>query len=449
MFKIDDDEMVGYLRPDIAQTMFVEFKTFHKTFNKSLPFGLAQVGKSCIKKIPTKSLTNLREFTQAEVVYFFDPLYDAKNDEHYNLYFNLYGERRVPILSAKNQERGEDSIFMFYDEIEDQQINKYVVMNIHKLYMVAMELAIHDLSIMRIRQLLKHELDNQTFDCWSLEIRCNYKWLECARTTYRGDYDLSVHNIESSSFVFRENTSVAYIPHVVVASIYIDRLIYAMLAHKIKYRQGFNTRYVLTHDGFAPCLVMITLSVENELSEMIGKKFVSDIYYKLRKCGITCRLDNSTTHIEADELGIAMIITIDSETLDSKSANYGSVMVRDRDSGQQSRHKIESLPRVFERESYRECDCGTETYVFGIKRHHYDCGTYRYDCETYRYDCETDRYDCGTLKPSEYNSYDKDVKPTKKFQWLSNIQKKLYLKGIIFAGSIYIGLYILGCYTKK
>lgn len=46
MFKMDNLVEELYLRPELAQTMFTEFKQFYDYNNKQLPFGLAQVGKS-------------------------------------------------------------------------------------------------------------------------------------------------------------------------------------------------------------------------------------------------------------------------------------------------------------------------------------------------------------------------------------------------------------------
>lgn len=66
MFKCDK----LYLRPEIAQGIFTEFENF---YDNNLPFGLAQVGKSYRNEISSSPFTRLREFTQAEVEYFFDP----------------------------------------------------------------------------------------------------------------------------------------------------------------------------------------------------------------------------------------------------------------------------------------------------------------------------------------------------------------------------------------
>jgi glycyl-tRNA synthetase (class II) len=46
MFKMDNLQEQLYLRPELVQTMFVEFKQFYEYNNQKLPFGLAQVGKS-------------------------------------------------------------------------------------------------------------------------------------------------------------------------------------------------------------------------------------------------------------------------------------------------------------------------------------------------------------------------------------------------------------------
>jgi dimeric type glycyl-tRNA synthetase len=67
-------EAVGYLRPETAQNIFVEFKRIFEVGRGKLPFGVAQVGRGFRNEIsPRQSLVRMREFHMAELELFFDP----------------------------------------------------------------------------------------------------------------------------------------------------------------------------------------------------------------------------------------------------------------------------------------------------------------------------------------------------------------------------------------
>jgi glycyl-tRNA synthetase len=59
MFKINNLNEILYLRPEIDQTIFVEFKHFLDYSKEKLPFGIVQVGKSFRNEISDKPFTRL------------------------------------------------------------------------------------------------------------------------------------------------------------------------------------------------------------------------------------------------------------------------------------------------------------------------------------------------------------------------------------------------------
>jgi glycyl-tRNA synthetase len=64
----------GYLRPETAQGIFVEFPRLKEYARNQLPFGVTQIGRSYRNEIsPRKGLVRTREFTQAELEHFVDP----------------------------------------------------------------------------------------------------------------------------------------------------------------------------------------------------------------------------------------------------------------------------------------------------------------------------------------------------------------------------------------
>ncbi|HIH45064.1 MAG TPA: glycine--tRNA ligase, partial [Candidatus Methanoperedenaceae archaeon] len=61
----------GYMRPETAQGMFVDFQRLLKFYRDTLPFGATQIGKAYRNEIsPRQGVIRLREFTQAEAEIF-------------------------------------------------------------------------------------------------------------------------------------------------------------------------------------------------------------------------------------------------------------------------------------------------------------------------------------------------------------------------------------------
>src|SRR5439155_14470667 len=60
-----------YLRPETAQSIFVQFRNILDTSRKKLPFGIAQIGKAFRNEINPRNFTfRSREFEQMELEFF-------------------------------------------------------------------------------------------------------------------------------------------------------------------------------------------------------------------------------------------------------------------------------------------------------------------------------------------------------------------------------------------
>jgi glycyl-tRNA synthetase len=114
MFKMDGMKETLYLRPEIAQTIFTEFKHFYEYNNCKLPFGIAQTGHSYRNEICDKPFVRLREFTQAEIEYFYLP-----SDEKINSTFNFNYDKPINILSANMQNNNSEINSCFQININD------------------------------------------------------------------------------------------------------------------------------------------------------------------------------------------------------------------------------------------------------------------------------------------------------------------------------------------
>jgi glycyl-tRNA synthetase len=182
--------IVGYLRPETAQGIFVNFKRLLEYSGSKLPFACAQIGLAFRNEIsPQAGLLRVREFMQAEIEHFVAP--DDKDHPKFatvaNLKVNLYGRSQQlttfePVLVTIGDAVAEG--------IVANQTLGYFIARTH-LFVEKLGL---NLNHVRFRQHLEHEMAHYAQDCWDLEVRCSYKWVECAGLADRSAYDLSVHS---------------------------------------------------------------------------------------------------------------------------------------------------------------------------------------------------------------------------------------------------------------
>ena len=71
---IDDGSSFAYLRPETAQQIFINLKNVIDTTSRTLPFGVAQIGKAFRNEItPRNFIFRVREFEQMELEFFVEP----------------------------------------------------------------------------------------------------------------------------------------------------------------------------------------------------------------------------------------------------------------------------------------------------------------------------------------------------------------------------------------
>ncbi|MDD1683568.1 MAG: glycine--tRNA ligase [Methanoregula sp.] len=190
-------QRTGYLRPETAQGMFVDFGRLLRFYRDKLPFGAVQIGKSYRNEIsPRQGMIRLREFTQAEAEIFVHP--DEKN-RHPK--FSRYAEYRMPLLTAERQQKDDPPVMLSMRDAVD----KGVIANEYVAYYVALT---HDLLItigikpdrLRFRQHLPDELAHYADDCWDAEIFSGrFGWVETVGIADRTDYDLNAHARQSGT----------------------------------------------------------------------------------------------------------------------------------------------------------------------------------------------------------------------------------------------------------
>ncbi len=184
----------GYLRPETAQGIFVEFPRLKQYARNQLPFGITQIGKAYRNEIsPRKGLVRVREFTQAELEHFIDPDEDKPDISRVeNVELLLY-----PV--NKQEENGENYVEASVKEaVNEGIVNEWVAyyLGIAKEWYV--EIGV-DMERFRFRQHQPDERAHYASDCWDAEALIDGDWIEIAGFAYRGCYDLTKHGKHSDS----------------------------------------------------------------------------------------------------------------------------------------------------------------------------------------------------------------------------------------------------------
>lgn len=196
------DAQPGYLRPETAQGIFVEFPRLKEYARNTLPFGVTQIGRAYRNEIsPRRSIIRTREFTQAELEYFIDPETDEPDLEAIeDVEVTLYP------AAEQNEDDGEEIETTIGEAVADGTISSPWVayfLGVAKPWYDAVGV---DMDQFRFRQHLAGERAHYAADCWDAESEIDSNWIEMAGFAYRSDYDLSKHaeHSEDRFTVFRQ-----------------------------------------------------------------------------------------------------------------------------------------------------------------------------------------------------------------------------------------------------
>jgi len=183
-------ENTGYLRPETAQGMFVNFNRIYRVMGK-LPIAVAQIGKVGRNEIsPRQGLARLREFSQMEIELFFDPQSSSCP------YLGDVEDVELRLLTEEDVAKGvsEPRVVRPGEAAE----RGYVANEWMAFYMALAVKFLEGLGVPWERQLFMAKLPNErahyarmVYD--QLVKTERFGWLEVSGHAYRGDYDLSRH----------------------------------------------------------------------------------------------------------------------------------------------------------------------------------------------------------------------------------------------------------------
>jgi glycyl-tRNA synthetase len=182
---------IGYLRPETAQGMFVDFPRLLRFYREKLPFGVTQIGKAYRNEIsPRQGVIRLREFTQAEAEIFVDP----RDKTHPR--FDSIRDNALILYSDPDQSSGQDQIEMSLGEAVKQGIiaHQFLAYALAMTHQFLVRVGVSPERI-RFRQHMKDEMAHYAIDCWDAEILSDrFGWVEIVGIADRTDYDLNAHS---------------------------------------------------------------------------------------------------------------------------------------------------------------------------------------------------------------------------------------------------------------
>lgn len=179
----------GFLRPETAQGIFVNFKRLLEFNQGKLPFAAAQIGNSFRNEIsPRSGLIRVREFTMCEIEHFCDP----QQKDHPK--FENVRDVVMTLYSACNQMDGKSAQQI---KIGDAVDSGLVANQTLGYFMARIQLFLLKIGILpdrlRFRQHMGNEMAHYACDCWDAECLTSYGWIECVGCADRSAYDLTQH----------------------------------------------------------------------------------------------------------------------------------------------------------------------------------------------------------------------------------------------------------------
>ena len=295
----EDTANTLYLRPETAQGIFVNFLNVQRSMRARVPFGIGQIGKSFRNEItPGNFIFRIREFEQMELEFFCKP----GTDLEWFAYWKEFCKNWLLGLNIKEEN-------------------------------------------LRLRDHDPEELAFYSRATTDFEYKFPFGWGELWGIADRTDYDLNAHITKSGKPLDYTDpvTNEKYVPYVIEPSLGADRLTLAVLcdAYEEQELEGGDVRTVMHfHPALAPIKVAI-LPLQKKLGEQ-----ASDLYRKLSK-KFNCSYDETGSigkrYRRQDEAGTPYCVTVDFDTLEDNA-----VTVRDRDSMEQVRIKIDELEAYFD-----------------------------------------------------------------------------------------------------
>lgn len=287
-----------FLRPETAQGIFTNYKNVVDTFYPDLPFGLAQQGKAFRNEIsPRDFIFRSREFEQMEIEYFVDPAKWEESFEHWR-----------------------------------QQVWRWTQ---------ALGLPDENVHELEVPEEDRAHYSKRTID---FEFDFPIGREELLGLAYRTDFDLgNIQRVSGKNMEYTiKGTNTKFIPHVIEPSFGVERALMAVLTSAYTEDEVNGEKRIVMKfpEHLAPVRYAVSPLVRNK-PELVAK--AREVYDLLKKkYGAVMWDDNGNIgkrYRRQDEIGTPHCVVVDFETIEGD----GTVTIRERDTTEQRRVKIEEL----------------------------------------------------------------------------------------------------------
>ena len=312
---VSDGSSFAYLRPETAQQIFTNFKNVVDSSSKTLPFGIAQIGKAFRNEItPRNFIFRVREFEQMELEFFVKP--GADEDWHkkwVNKRLDWWEKQGIPLNNIE-----------LYDVPEDE-LAHYSKGTIDLMYKFP-----HGLEELEgIANRTDFDLGSHSKNQDELNITAT------VMENNKSNTKLAIQDLETKKWV---------VPYVIEPSAGVDRGVLAIMneAYNVEDLGDGKERVVLKLKPHLSPIKAAVIPLKKNNKDLVNK--ASDLKKSLQGLNIGRVVLENTGNIgkgyrRHDEIGTPLCITIDFESLEDNTAT-----VRNRDTMQQERLSIDALP---------------------------------------------------------------------------------------------------------
>jgi glycyl-tRNA synthetase len=296
---VQNENSAVYLRPETAQGIFVNFENVQRTMRAKLPFGIANIGKSFRNEItPGQFIFRTREFEQMEIEYFC-------KKENENEWFDFWVNKRLDWYKGIG--------------IPEEKL--------------------------RLREHEENELAHYASKTVDIEFDYPWGWGELEGIANRGSFDLSSHESSSGKDLsyFDSETNEKIAPVVIEPAGGLTRTLFALLCSTYDEEVINDTTRTLFRFNFeiAPVQIgILPLSKKEELIKVSNE--IQQTLQKFFRTEVDVTQSIGKRYRRQDEIGTPYCVTIDFDSLEDLS-----VTIRNRDSMDQERIKIENLLDYF------------------------------------------------------------------------------------------------------
>ena len=314
---VEDEKSFAYLRPETAQQTFTNFKNVVDSTSRSLPFGIAQIGKAFRNEItPRNFLFRVRELEQMELEFFVKPGEDEK-------WHDAWIESRIEWWVDQGISKSNLKLY----EVPQEELAHYSKRTVDIMY----EFPHGEEELEGIANRTDFDLGSHTKNQEELNILSRVKGNQDSNAR------LAIQDKKTNKWL---------VPFVIEPAAGVDRGVLALLHESYKTERIKNgERNVLSLKPHLSPIKAAVIPLKKNNKELVD--LATKLKSKLQEEKIGRVVVENTGNIgksyrRHDEIGTPLCVTVDFQTLEE-----GTVTVRDRDTMDQVRMSSEEIPDYF------------------------------------------------------------------------------------------------------